>query len=333
LSEQTRQTVARYTFNDYRPVDYEAAAEARDVRRQQARMRNAEVDETLKEYYRDAPGVADVDTAAELGFATEDLKGYDLSSFAGVMQWPNRAHPRVEALIRAGDVRGALQGLELTAPNRTHRKLAQKLLARIGDVRSQVVSPEVMDRIRATISPETPTLGVETPGGVYVHPLNETQLDAMRREGHNEAADLIEQYGGQILFNADGNLAPELVLHEAVHAVADGVLTNKSHPLTRQLDKLRVELLKYMPATTYGLTNVREMLAEGLNNPVFRRDLSYANVEGQPFSAFQRFRDIVGNWLRGLIGLQPKKRDTAADAVDSHRCLIDRLAAQRTDHR
>jgi hypothetical protein len=314
LSEATRAQVADYTFNKYRPIDYGATAESRDVQRAQNRNRKAEVDKIIRETYGD--GTLDVDTAAELGFATEDLKGYDLSSFAGVMQWPNRAHPRVEAQLRVGDVRGALQGLALTAPNPTHRKLAQKLLARIGDTRSQVVSPEVMDRIRATISPETPTLGVETPGGVYVHPLNETQLDAMRREGHNEAADLIEQYGGQILFNETTNISPELALHEATHAVADGVLANKSHPLTRQLDKLRVELLKFMPATTYGLTNVRELLTEGMTNPVFRRDLSYANVEGQPFSAFQRFRDIVGNWLRGVIGLQPKKRDTAADAVD-----------------
>ena len=316
LSEQTRQTVARRTFRDYRPVDYEAAADARDVRRAQERTNKAEVDEIIRNTYGD--GVADADTAAELGFAAENLEGYDLSSFsmAGVMQWPNRAHPRVEALLRVGDVRGALQGLVLTAPNKTHRRVAEKLLARIGDARSQVVSPEIMDSIRAELSPETPTLGVGTPPGVYVHPRNEAQLAAMRREGHDAAADLIEQYGGQILFTEGAGISPELALHEAFHAVADGVLTNKSHPLTRQLDTLRVELLKVLPATHYGLSNVRELMAEGLNNPVFRRDLGSFNVEGQPFSAFQRFRDIVGNWLRGVIGMQPKKRDSAETAVD-----------------
>ena len=316
LSEQTRQTVARRTFRDYRPVDYEAAADARDVRRAQERTNKAEVDEIIRNTYGD--GVADADTAAELGFAAENLEGYDLSSFsmAGVMQWPNRAHPRVEALLRAGDVRGALQGLVLTAPNKTHRRVAEKLLARIGDTRSQVVSPEIMDSIRAELSPETPTLGVGTPPGVYVHPRNETQLAAMRREGHDTAADLFEQYGGQILFTEGAGISPELALHEALHAVADKVLSNPSHPLTRQLDKLRVELLKFMPATHYGLSNVRELLTEGLSNPVFRRDLSYANIEGKPYSAWQSFKNIVGGWLRSLVGMQPKKRDSAETAVD-----------------
>jgi hypothetical protein len=298
LSEQARQKLAEYTFTEYRPINYAAESAARDVRSARQQELQAELDRFISETYTP-------DTLPRASF-----------SMAGVMQWPNRAHPRVEALIRAGDVRGALQGLALTAPNRTHRRVAQKLLARIGNVRSQVVSAETMDSIRATISPETPTLGVETPGGVYVHPLNETQIAAMRREGRDEAADLVEQYGGQMLFNETVNISPELALHEATHAVADGVLANKSHPLTRQLDKLRVELLKFMPATSYGLSNVREMLAEGLNNPMFLRDLSYANINGQPFSARQNFKDIVLNWLRGLIGLQPKKRDTAADAID-----------------
>jgi hypothetical protein len=298
LSEQTRQRLAEYTFTEYRPIDYAAESAGRDVRSARQRELQAELDKFISETY------------------TPDALPRASFSMAGIMQWPNRAHPRVEAQLRAGDVRGALQGLAVTAPNKTHRRVAQKLLARIGDVRSQIVSAEVMDRIRATISPETPMLGVETPGGVYVHPLNETQLEAMRREGRNEAADLFEQYGGQMLFNEDVNLSPELVLHEATHVVADGVLANPSHPLTRQLDKLRVELLKFMPATQYGLTNVREMMAEGLNNPMFRRDLSYANIDGQPFSAWQRFKTTVGNWLRGLIGMQPKKPGTAADAVD-----------------
>ena len=253
---------------------------------------------------------------AEAEVAALDLGPLSFSNGAGLMSWPGEAHPRASALLRAGDVRGALGVLARTAGDPTHRKVAQKLLARIGDTRSQVVSPEIMDSIRAELSPETPTLGVGTPPGVYVHPRNETQLAAMRREGHDTAADLLEQYGGQILFNEGAGISPELALHEAFHAVADGVLTNKSHPLTRQLDTLRVELLKVLPATHYGLSNVRELMAEGLNNPVFRRDLGSFNVEGQPYSAWQRWKNIVGNWLRGVIGLQPKKIDTTVDAVD-----------------
>ena len=237
-------------------------------------------------------------------------------SFAGQTEWMSDAHPRVSALIRSGDFRGAMQGLAITAPSKHLRGLAQKLLARIGDTQVQVVSPDVMNAIRAELSPETPTLGVETPAGVYVHPRNEAQIAAMRREGHDVAADLTEQYGGQILFNETSALAPELVLHEAVHRVADGVLSNPSHPLTRQLDKLRVNLLKFMPPTEYGLSNVRELLTEGMTNPAFRQTLSQVNTEGKPYSAWQEFKHIMRNFLRSIMGQPPLKPDTALTALD-----------------
>jgi hypothetical protein len=314
LSEGTRRQVADYTFNKYRPIDYEAASERRDVRRAQARNQQAEVDQIIRDTYGDT--TPDADTAADLGFAAEDLRGYDLSSFAGRTEWPSSVHPRVAQLIAAGDIRGALQGLAVTSPNANLRTLAGRLVARVQDTPTQIVPAETMNRIRATMSPETPTLGVETPAGVYVHPMSPDALAAMRREGHEDAAGIVEEFGGQILFNENTPLAPELVMHEAVHAVGDQVLTNKSHPLTRQLDKLRTELLKFMPATNYGLSNVREFFAEGMTNPAFRQQLSYATTEGKPYSAWDNFKNIVRNWMRGLMGRQPIKPDTALTSLD-----------------
>jgi hypothetical protein len=238
------------------------------------------------------------------------------SFMAGQTTWPSDSHPRVGQLIRAGDFKGALRALAATAPSSDLRQLATKLLARIGDTQVQVVSPDVMNAIRAELSPETPTLGVETPAGVYVHPRNADQIAAMRREGHNAAADLTEQYGGQILFNETSPLAPELVLHEAVHRVADGILSNPSHVLTRQLDKLRTNLLKFMPANEYGLSNVRELLTEGMTNPTFRRNLSYVNTEGKPYSAWQEFKQIMRNFLRNIMGRPSVKPDTALTTLD-----------------
>jgi hypothetical protein len=238
------------------------------------------------------------------------------SFMAGQTTWPSDSHPRVGQLIRAGDFKGALRALAATAPSPDLRQLATKLVARIGDTQVQVVSPDVMNAIRAELSPETPTLGVETPAGVYVHPRNAAQIAAMRREGHNAAADLVEQYGGQILFNETSPLAPELVLHEAVHAVADAILSNPSHVLTRQMDKLRTNLLKFMPANEYGLSNVRELLTEGMTNPVFRRNLSYVNTEGKKYSAWQEFKQIMRNFLRNIMGRPSVKPDTALTTLD-----------------
>jgi hypothetical protein len=255
----------------------------------------------------------------EIEALQEQMQGpqeLDFGSFAGQTTWPSDAHPRVGALIAAGRFGDAVRLLAATAPNADIRALAAKLASRVANVRSQIVPAETMNRIRAAMSPETPTLGVETPSGVYVHPMSPEAIAAMRREGHEDAASIVEEFGGQILFNADTPLAPELVMHEASHAAGDAILTNKSHPLTRQLDKLRTELLKFMPATHYGLSNVREFFAEGMTNPAFRQQLSQATAEGRPRSAWTQFKDIVRNWLRGVMGRQPIKPDTPLTALD-----------------
>jgi hypothetical protein len=106
------------------------------------------------------------------------------------------------------------------------------------------------------------------------------------------------------------------VLHEAVHAVADAILSNLSHALTRQLDKLRINLLKFMPANEYGLSSARELLAEGLNNPVFRQTLSQVNTEGKPYSAWQEFKHIMRNFLRTIMGQPTVKHDSALTTLD-----------------
>ena len=238
--------------------------------------------------------------------------------------WEADAHPRVGALLRNGDLTGALNVLAMTAPNRNMRLLAEKLVDRVSGTQVEFVSPDEMARIRSVLSPETPTLGVEAPSGVYIQPRSPAQIDAMRRENHNEAADLIERYAGRIIFNGSVPLAPELVLHEAVHAVADATLTKPSHVLTRQLETLRVTLLKTLPPESYGLTNVREMLAEAMTNPVFRTDLAFINVDGKPYSAWAQIKHTLRNFLRSLMGRPTVKMDSAQDTLDR---ALDRVLA------
>jgi hypothetical protein len=230
--------------------------------------------------------------------------------------WEADAHPRVGALLRAGDLSGALQLLAMTAPSGNLRALADKLATRMAGTKVAFVSADEMARIRTVMAPETPSLGVEAPSGVYMHPRSDAQLAAMRREGFNEAADMAERYAGSIIFNEDVPLAPELVLHEAVHAVADATLTKPSHVLTRQLDTMRVNLLKTLPPESYGLTNVRELLAEAMTNPAFRSDLSMINIDGKPYSAWAQFKHTMRNFMRTLMGRPTVKMDSAQATLD-----------------
>jgi hypothetical protein len=315
-----RDRPATSTTAGYSNLDYGQRTRSdrrdRDIKNER-RIREMEKEAELQQRRSEREDVAETEAiraAVDESPITLPPAPWDVS--ASLMTWPADAHPRVGALLRAGRLSDAIRVLAATAPNETMRDLAGRMASRLEGTPTQIVSPETMNRIRAEMSPETPTLGVESPAGVYVHPRNAEQIAAMRREGHDEAASIAEEFGGQILFNENTSLAPELVIHEAAHAVGDAVLSNKSHPLTRQLDKLRTELLKFMPATNYGLSNVREFFAEGMSNPAFRRELSYATAEGRPISAWEQFKNIVRNWLRSFIGLNRKPIDTTLDALD-----------------
>jgi hypothetical protein len=306
--------VATYTFNDYRPIDYAAAADARDITQAREKALNAEIEEIITNTYGDS--TPDADTAADLGFATEDLSGLGLARYsAGATSWLGRSHPRVEERLRAGDTRGALEGLAITAHNRTHRKLAKKLLGKLGDVRSQVIPDAMLREIMTTLDPEG-VKQLDVTAGAYIIPASEGKVEALRSEGREDAVLMLETYGNQLLFNENEALSPELILHEAGHAVTDAVLDNESHPLTRQLEKFRIELVKFLPPGSYGLRDVHELLSEGMSNIGFRRDLSSVNIDGQPFSAWAKFKNIIGNYFRGLLGHSPVKMDSAKDTVD-----------------
>jgi hypothetical protein len=299
------------------------------VREEQAKLENAarksrglspekwaelspEVRKELIRDYRSLEKEREKDAARSLARARQ-LKGQ--FSYA----WPTSAHPQVGSLIRAGNFPAALSTLANTARNGYQRRLAAALLPRLQNTRAQAVPSAELARVQSAMSPETPTLG-KRPAAVYVWPMSAAGVRQLRDNGHTEAADLIDRYGGQILFDAAVPMSPELVLHEAVHAAADSVLNNPSHPLTRRLENLRQALLGKMPADTYGLNNVHELLAEGMSNPAFRRDLNYLNTSGEARSAWERFRSIMRDFLRSLIGLPPSGPNdpsSARDLIDS----------------
>ena len=240
--------------------------------------------------------------------------------------WPLSSHPHVGALIKAGDFAGAIRTLAMTAPTRPLRRLANALLSRLQNTRSRAVPAAELARIRDTLSPETPTLG-QRPAATYIWPMSPEGIQQLRDNGHNEAADITAEYGGQVIFDESVPMSAELVLHEALHAAADGVLTNPSHPLTRRLENLRRDLLKTMPATEYGLLNVRELLSEGMTNPVFRRDLSYLTTDGTTRTARERFMDALRGFMRSLMGLPPRKSGDARTARDLVEQTLDDILA------
>ena len=309
---------AKQLQDKYRPRNFEAVAEARDARKAARAAATVENDKQMRSYSNDPDDVvSDAESAAELGLAQEDLGEYSelMADFQPYKFGGTALHPRVVEYLRAGDLAGAIRNFAATTTNQYNRALAVALSAKLPATPVQVLSEAEMARIRDITSPEMRTFGVLAPAGVFIPRGTPAQI-AKKRAENPDAADVYEQYGGQVLINETGGLDATTLLHEVSHAVTDGVLTNASHPLTRRMETLREILLTFMPKSTYGLYNVRELLAEGLNNREFRRDLSLVNPGASAFSAWDMFKHNLNNFLRNLVGLRKKELGSAQDAFD-----------------
>lgn len=251
-----------------------------------------------------------------------------MGSFSFV--WPTEAHPQAGALLRAGRFAEALGTLARTAATRLQRRLARALTPRLQNVRSQIVPAETMNRVLEAMGMVGQGVPAgQIPGGVYIWPASAEKVQQLRAAGLNDAADIFETYNGQILFNEAAGVSAELTLHEAVHAAADAVLNNRSHPITKRLEQLRSDLIDTMGPNAYGLSNVNELLAHGMTDPEFRRRLGYVGTKGQRLSTWDRFRNILRDFMRSIMGLPPGPPGSGRDIVD--RAMDDILALGPTD--
>lgn len=180
----------------------------------------------------------------------------------------------VEAL-RAGDIRAALERLPAAVSDRTMGKLAMRLRPFMDGVSVRIV-PATDPRLVARDNTVRP--------GAYFPST------------------------GEILINAETGLNPQTLLHEAVHAATISVLSNPSHPLTRQIEQIRERAAEVLPAYNYGLQDRFEFVSEGMTNPEFIRDLSFVETPmgDERVSLGRRFVTAVTNFLRGLVN-QPKR--------------------------
>ena len=118
-----------------------------------------------------------------------------------------------------------------------------------------------------------------------------------------------------IKLDSEIGMNPHVLLHEMTHAATSATLANKNHPMTRQLTKLFEDVKDYLD-TAYGAKDVDEFVSEAMSNPEFQAKLAAINPKGEEINALQRFYNSVGNFLRKLVGMQPKKIESAQTAAD-----------------
>lgn len=128
-------------------------------------------------------------------------------------------------------------------------------------------------------------------------------------------AGLFDPETNTIKLDSEIGMNPHVLLHEMTHAAAAATLSNKNHPMTRQLTKLFEDVKDYLD-TAYGAKDVDEFVSEVMSNPEFQAKLAKINPKGEEINALQRFYNSVGNFLRKLVGMQPKKIESAQTAAD-----------------
>ena len=201
-------------------------------------------------------------------------------------------HPSVRGVALQGDLSGTLEALGLAGSTRRIRQLAGKLANITGDTKLVIrkfVNDDAGNAVAGKFDPKTNTITLNAETGINAH----------------------------------------TILHEMTHAATSATLSNKSHPLTKQLTKLFNDVKDSLD-TEYGASNVDEFVAEAFGNPVFQRKLAGINPKGEPISALQRFFNSVANVLRRLMGMKTKPVDSALDATDN---LINNMLAPAPEHR
>jgi hypothetical protein len=196
------------------------------------------------------------------------------------------AHPKVQELLTAGDLKGALQTLAATFGNKDVARVAKILADYVGTTKVVVESDlrnEMGEPVAGFFDPATNTIKLDSRHAGNVH----------------------------------------TILHETTHAVTSATLANKSHPLTKQLQKLYEEVKEALP-DEYGSKSLDEFVAEAFTNPEFRQQLGGMRVGNEKVTTLQKFLISVGNFLRRLLGLQPVEAENMLTKVDG---LIEAIIA------
>ena len=192
----------------------------------------------------------------------------------------------VSALLKKGDLKGALQSLAKSATSKRVKQIARALAENTGDTKIELAN-------EAAIKDKGYDIG-----------------------DRSDVAGLFDPKINTVILNSNMPLTIHALLHETTHAATINVLKNKSHPATKQLNKLYEDVKPYLD-TAYGAKNLNEFVAEAFSNPDFQHKLASINPKGEDISALERFYRAVTNFVRRLIGMDTKPVGSALDSADA----------------
>ena len=245
--------------------------------RKQAEQKRLEEEQAEKDYRRRERATRKqyLDT---FDITAEDLDFLPDALRVDAVEIDTPLHPQVVNLINKGKLVEALRALSTTTASKEVTKLASKLAKYVGTTKLQTKSSLLNAEgslIAGQFDPKTNTITLDAEKGINAHTL----------------------------------------LHEMVHAATSATLSNKSHPVTKQLTKLFNDVKDSLDSY-YGGKNVDEFVAEAFSSAKFQSKLGAINPNGSPITALQRFLNTVGNFLRNVVGLDSKPIGSAQDSFN-----------------
>jgi hypothetical protein len=186
--------------------------------------------------------------------------------------------PSIRNALQRGDLQFALNAIAATSQVDRIREIAAKLARVVGTTKVQV-----MDDI-------SPVAG-------------------------RTAAGLFEPDTNTIYLDANNGMNVHTVLHEMAHAATSASLANPASPQTKQLQGL-LNAVRAQFGEVYGTRNLDEFVAEAFSNPQFQSALAFLKTDGGRVSGWDKFTTAVRNIVRKIMGMQPKKLNSALDEVD-----------------
>jgi hypothetical protein len=185
-----------------------------------------------------------------------------------VLDLEGNMHPAVNGGLLTNNLAQALRALGRTGRNSAIRRISTRFSRLVGNTQVQVV-------------------------------------EALRGQDGTAAAGVFDPSTNTIYLDSVTGLNPHVVIHEMSHALTSAELANPQSPLRQRVSELFNKALPYM-GSIQGAANLDEFAAESMSNHMFREEMARIHPNGNPMSTWQLFSNSVKNFLRRLIGLDPK---------------------------
>jgi hypothetical protein len=228
---------------------------------------NAKASDAANMKREDAIGNAVSSKGVTLAQPINAIPGILLPSNA-VLDLEGNMHPAVNGGLLTNNLAQALRALGRTGRNSAIRRISTRFSRLVGNTQVQVV-------------------------------------EALRGQDGTAAAGVFDPSTNTIYLDSVTGLNPHVVIHEMSHALTSAELANPQSPLRQRVSELFNKALPYM-GSIQGSANLDEFAAESMSNHMFREEMARIHPNGNPMSTWQLFSNSVKNFLRRLIGLDPK---------------------------